>query len=397
MNRILLSLTLVFGAMVTPQAAALESASDRVHAAIEQFRGIKPNAISGAQKEQARNRLDQALALLRNKRKMAIPAVHAALSAEKDDSPFIIELTSFLLSMDDGTASLRRLLPYLEKTDPNEHPTGFFKIASAMASRHCEECRPFVLRVLELEDLDYVLPEHSLPINLQLGMVFTAGQYGDESINEVSARLKSGNCTVRANAATALADLLPARIPPELEVMVVEDPCARARGMAWLALTQFQFSGIDRLVKTRLASKEEISPEEKSGLVSSLIIANDKEWAESVLTRFRSDADPDVANIATSVRDRLHRPRYSNFIKHSGAPARKKAIEALTLTAEKGHFPGEPNRQTLLAALLPNDMPLLNRARATLLARLSSECLTHWYALTYVATELRARETQPPE
>lgn len=116
--------------------------------------------------------------------------------------------------------------------------------------------------------------------------------------------------------------------------------------------------------------------------------------AKEPLASLSSDPDPEVASVAkqallgleeTQARmDRVKRKRAGDF-----SQKRSKMIRRLEKAARDGRLELGVGEDDLLTTLTSADIPLLNRARAAALGRLSDECLYEYYPLTYAARDLR--------
>ena len=70
-------------------------------------------------------------------------------------------------------------------------------------------------------------------------------------------------------------------------------------------------------------------------------------------------------------------------------------IRKLEKAARVGRVDLGPEPDDLLTTLTPSDIPLLNRARAAVLARLSDECLDEYYPMTHAVRALRGSLASP--
>ena len=380
--------------------AAGEDEGQAIARAVEAIRGQDLTKLSGDEKDEFGERLDAAWEFLIEHRKKALPAVEAALTREQEDSFRIIDLAHLLVVLDTDRAE--QSAGFLLKVDPNSYPAGYFDSASAMAALRCKACLPAVLRMLELEHLDTAIPEHALPIGIDLGITFTIAPYGDAALAGVREALTSEQCAERANAALAIALLLPSDEPPVLGKMALEDSCEAARRGAWGALGALDSPVLARLATERLEAAETPSIEEREAIAGGLSAAFSR-TVLAPLERLASDPDPGVAKRAREGRDGItrHAPTIADLKARagSGSPALRSKVQRLLKGArDRGHFEFEGKRLELLPALTAADLPLLNEARASVLRRISDECLDEYYDLRYIARALRltAAAPEPP-
>ena len=62
---------------------------------------------------------------------------------------------------------------------------------------------PVVAKMLELSELEAYIAQHALPVDVDLGILFTLGRYGDQAVPHAMKMLDHPECAGRANAATA--------------------------------------------------------------------------------------------------------------------------------------------------------------------------------------------------
>jgi hypothetical protein len=363
------------------------SAEERVLAAIDALRGHSTAGLNERKKRQLGKRLDAAWDVLIDEKKIAEGMVREVLEQEQSDSFLIIDLCGFLLSLDQEDATLEEIAGYLARVDPNVYSHGFFLAAADMAGRQCEACRPSVLKMLELKELEANIAMHALRVEIDLGLVFTISAYGDDIIDDVVAQLDDPDCAVRGNAARAVGNLLPVRDFPEIRRMAMEDECARARAGAWMGLILLQDPKSEDLVLKRLEHRENLAPMEKQYLPMVLASTGSKSARAHVGTLMRDD-DPELAKWARKVFSNLH-PLQEMDTGRADSRKRRKMQKRLERIARKGYSGKELAGRDLLAALTPEDLPLLNEARAAVLSRLSDECLYDYYPMTFAAAKLR--------
>jgi len=350
------------------------------------------SAIRPEDRPKLEERLDQAWKTLYDHPRIAVPAIRETLRTETSDSFLIIDLCNLLLNF--GPKSTEEVAGYFAHVDVNAHPSGTFDVTSTMAAFHCVPCLPSVARILELKDLDAQLPAHALPVHLDLGLIFTLGQYGDGAIPLVKDRLSSDNCVVRGNAALELGWLQPPAVPESIRELALKDSCVTTRARAWMALGLLDDPNLPHLAKERLHATPMPEKEERLGLLNGFSASFLHEAAEA-LESLKDDPDSEVRDAALrelegheeleASRSGL-KAKMASISKGQGSKARGQLERA----ARKGRLDlGKGDPEDLLWILTPEDVPLLNRARAAVLNRLSDECLSEYFPLTYTARGLR--------
>lgn len=389
MTRFARVLLVGFCASVATTPFADEDAARRISEAIDSMRGLDIDGSSKEEQALLSSRLDKAWKVLRENKSLALPAVRGVLKDQATDSALIIDLSSFLMETDPGDDTLQEIAGYLVKTDPNLYTRGFFRVTSYMAAKGCKPCIPAILKILEVRKLDGYFPEHAMSVGIFQGMVFTIGQYGDEIIDDVLPYMASDNCTVRHNAIMILMDLVPRDEPGSLQKIALEDSCSEARAAAWMALGAFYSPSREGLALQRLATDPSPLPGEKESIA--FVMATVATGASrKALENLTHDADPNVAKAAREYID-LESKLPQPGLEPLDTRDRRKFVRQLERAARTGEFGSEPDRAKLRVALTPDDLPLVNRARAAVLRRLSDECLYEWYSLRHVAGQLRAR------
>ncbi len=377
-------------------AAAAGAASSRdpdaaVAAAINRLRGVHLEGMSAADKEALGARLDRAWDVLYDHPEEAEKAIVEVLATEKDDNFLLVDLAHLLtvLDPDHPEPAAAALL----KAKVTADPAGTFHAAANMAAAHCAACLPAVLRILEIKNADTLIVEHALPIDPELMLTFTLGQYGDDAIAPVGAKLSSDNCVVRGNAALALGVLQPPAIPAAIRTIAAADACEGARSKAWAALGLLDDPQLVGAATKRLAGAPPAPKIERLGIVHGLG-ATFSPAAKGPLKTLTKDSDPAVASAARRALhglDELARRMDQIKKERAGVPPRKRAkmIRKLEKAARVGRVDLGPEPDDLLTTLTPSDIPLLNRARAAVLARLSDECLDEYYPMTHAVRALR--------
>src|SRR5882672_9900749 len=223
---IMLSASLSGGQAFLFDAAAAGAPSSRdpdaaVAAAINRLRGVHLEGMSAADKDALGARLDRAWDVLYDHPEEAEKAIVEVLATEKDDNFLLVDLAHLLTVLDPD--HLEPAAAALLKAKVTADPSGTFHTAANMAAAHCAACLSAVLRILEIKNADTLIVEHALPIDPELMLVFTLGQYGDDAIAPVSAKLSSDNCGGRGNAALALGVLQPPLIPAAVRTIRSEE------------------------------------------------------------------------------------------------------------------------------------------------------------------------------
>ena len=371
----------------------------KVAAAIDQLRGVHIEGMSAEEKTALGRRLDRAWDTLYDHPDAAKKAILAVLASERQDSFLLVDLSNLLTTLD--PKSLEAAAGGLARADVTAHPAGTFHAASRMAAGRCGACLPAVLRILEIKDADTQIAQHALPIDPQLMLTFTLGQYGDDAIGPVSARLASENCVVRGNAALALGLLQPRSIPGEIRRIAAGDPCDEARRHAWIALGLLD----DPLLAGSAAGRLEGSPkppkDERLGIVLGLA-SSFSPAARKPLRALAADPEADVASAAKEGLlglDEMEKKMAQVKMQRAAglSPKRSKVLRRIEHAVKDGRIELEGGAGDLLAGLTAADIPLLNRARASVLGRLSDECLYEYYPLTYAVRALRSYLAQPGE
>jgi hypothetical protein len=392
-------LAAILGPAVAEAATAADAAPGpdaRIASTLASMRGLTLSNLPAAGRAALFRRLDAKWAVLMEDPDTTRRLARDILAREAKDGFLIIELSRLLFVLDDGFSTPGETATRLARVDPNVYPPAFFDLVSEMAARHCAECLPAALRMLSLKRLDAYLPAHDLPVDLELGLIFTIGQYGDAAVPGVLARLDSKDCEERGNAAAILAYLQPPAAPASIRSMALADGCSSARAKAWNSLGILGEPAIADLVKRRLATRPSPKPDEKVAMVQALTTARGAA-AAGLLKQFQADPNPDVGRLAASARATQGRSRSQAGGGDGDVPAnRSKAVALLEKAERRGRFRRDIDPAGFAALLLPEDLSLLNRARAALLGRLSDENLDAYFLLTRVAHELRVRVLAVP-
>jgi hypothetical protein len=370
-------------------------AKAQVAAALDSLRGVDLSTMSKAEQGALGKKLEAAWHVLLDHRSIAKPLVRKALSEERTDSLRIIELAHLRIVLEERP-NVKEAVAALQKADPNAYPLGFFEVTSQMAALHCAECLPAVLGMLRLKHLEAAIPEHALTFGIDLGLVFTLGQYGDAAIPAAVEALKSTECTERKNAAMAVGQLLPRTVPATLTRMAFEDGCVEAREQAWVSLGELDEPALPDMVSKRLGGSPTVAKEERLAMIDGLSLSFSRA-AEKPLSALMDDPEADVGKKAQEAWDAIHLHAPTRAQLQAGgqaSPTRATRTKRMLETTKKtGRFEYEGQRTELFATLTPANFPLVNAARAAVLNRLSDECLHEYSDLTYVARGLRSIES----
>ena len=379
----------------SPAAAiAKDDPSDSVKEAIDSIRGLKFDGLNEKEAEALAERLDKAWDVLQKHEKIAVREIRRVLAEEREDSLLIIDLSNFLMRADFSDRTLIEIAGYVAKVDPSAYSHGFFDVASVMSSRKCVECLPAVLKMLEIRHLNAYIEEHALSVDILLGMLFTIGQYGDDAIDEVLPSLQSTNCVVRHNAIMILGNLLALEEPVAFRRIALEDPCAEARTAAWFGLAMYLNPERESMALIRLSATPSPVPAEKERMA--LVLSTvDSEASRTALQKLSDDSDPNVSRTAKeALEEKVTAYPATGSVDQR---ARRKIVGQLKKAVKTGYLAGEPEISNYLASLEVGDLPLVNSARASVLQRVSDECLYEWYPLRAVARWLRVRGSAPSE
>src|SRR2546426_6156205 len=101
-------------------------------------------------------------------------------------------------------------------------------------------------------------------------LIFTVGEYGEDAVAPVIAKLSSDNCVVRSNAGLALGLLQPRSIAGEIRATAAADACDDARGNAWVALGLLDDPLLVAAATKRLAATPPASRVERLGIAHGL-------------------------------------------------------------------------------------------------------------------------------
>ena len=380
-------------------AAEAGDTRSKVAQAVDSIRGRDVSQLSESEVEALDNRLGEAWRIILDNPKESKPLVRAALTQEREDSFRIIDLSHLLIVLEPKL--MAEATAAVTKVDPNAYPDGYFRVASLMAASHCEKCLPAVLKMLALKQLDTGIQEHALPVNLELGLIFSIGQYGNAAIAGVLSSLESEDCVIRGNAALAVGFLLPQDEPSRLRKMASKDPCEESRRGAWQALGSLDSPSLASLVTARLAGAS-VSVGERKAMVTGLSLAFSRDVLRPLRT-LSGDADPEVAKAAATGIEVIekHAPTPAELKEKLGSGTflvRSRGQRLLKDAKKDGRFEFDGQPLELLPSLVPGDLTLVNEARAAVLNRTTDECLYEYFPLTYIARALRtASRTEKAE
>ena len=186
-----------------------------------------------------------------------------------------------------------------------------------------------------------------------------------------------------------------------MRTIAAADACEGARSKAWAALGLLDDPQLVGAATKRLAGAPPAPKIERLGIVHGLG-ATFAPAAKGPLKTLTKDSDPAVASAARRALhglDELARRMDQIKKERAGVSPRKRAkmIRKLEKAARVGRVDLGPEPDDLLTTLTPSDIPLLNRARAAVLARLSDECLDEYYPMTHAVRALRGSFAQPAE
>lgn len=251
-----------------------------------------------------------------------------------------------------------------------------------------ESWKTLGLRMLEVEQLESYIAEHALPVDLDIGLLFTLVLYGEEIVPEVSASLNAPSCVVRANAAYTLGMLLPPMIPSAIETMAASDGCDRARHSSMRSLAIVDPPVLFRVLGNQMSDSQQPEQSELLAILEALKLAPPR-LAIPYLKKLSLHNDNVVAQAAASTLEVFQMaakgekvPRLSSS---KDAQARSQLLRDLNKAVEKKRFKSSLAPVDMVALLQDEDYSLLNKARVSVLRRLSDECL-YEFATLHAAT-----------
>lgn len=212
---------------------------------------------------------------------------------------------------------------------------------------------------------------------------------------EVTARLNSPNCVVRANAAYTLGMLLPPVTPAAIETMAASDTCDRARHSSMRSLAIVDPPALFSVLDKQMNSKEQPAQSELLAILEALKLAPPR-LVIPYLEELSRHADSVVAQAAESTLEVFHMADAGGAVarlsgSHDGQ-ARSQLLRDLTFAAEKRRFKPSMSLSDIVALLRDEDYPLLNKARVSVLRRLSDECLREFTILHAATLSFREAE-----
>ena len=388
----LAALLILFAGFAGPTQAAGKRDIAKVDAAIDSIRGHDPRTLSDEENEALSKRLDKTWNVLLGQASITKKRIREVLEEERTDSFLLIDLSYLYLVLNESDAeSMTSASTWLLRADPAYYPTGYYHAASLMGSARCAACLPAVLGLLRLERLSTSIPEHALPVDLDLGLLFAIGPYGSGATDALIKSLQDPSCTVRMNALKMMNFLLDPSVTPAVRAATVKDTCPQARGAAWTTLGVMADRRIGALIRERLASDEPVASEEKVGMVAGLermIVPPDP----TILQKLAGDPDSAVAAAAQSALQEPEDPKEGErLLQNVGSKspaARTRTLNMLKESARTGRFEFEGTAFELEAMLTPSDLTAVNDARAAVLRRASDECLYEWRKLYLVGSIL---------
>jgi hypothetical protein len=379
---------LLCGGTAAESDPADDRAAGEVAASIEALRGhSKPNL---PMKEYAAldERMEIERKVLLGHPDVARTAIREVLSKEREDSFLIIDLAGLLVMIDREPDALALASSAMLRPDLRIHPDGAARALVRLGSRHCSACLPAVMRSLELWDAKVVLPETGLRFESLGHLRGSLGPYGDDAIPAVIASLDSPDCIVRGNAARALMSLIPDELPVRLRELACKERCLKAQADVWSALGSLDDPRTPALARQCLDMTP--SPDAQlRGMIAGGLAGSYLPEALSVLAALRADPDPEVAKLAASVfgtassnvtwmaEIRAQAERRSD---HS---ERARLVEALEQGERTGHYRMQEPLETFALNLTAEDIPLVNRVRAVVMAQLTDESLLDYTRLDH--------------
>lgn len=281
---------------------------------------------------------------------------------------------------------------WLVRADPNAYADAYFIMASHMAAVASESSKPVVLRMLELEQLESYIAAHALSVDLEMGLLFTVAPYGEEIVPDVTARLKSPNCVVRANAAHALSMLLPPATPPEIEFMATSDSCERARYSGMRSLAVMDPPALVRVLNNKMRDLQGFDESELQAILKALELAPPR-VAIPYLKELSQYPIDDVSQAAVSTLEVFQKAsgvyRVPRLNSSKDERARARLLRDLTLATQKHRFKSSMSSPDMVGVLQDEDYPLLNKARVSVLRRLSDECMYEFATMNGAALLFR--------
>ncbi len=249
------------------QPATGPDAKTKVRSVIDGLRDVQLSTLNDAEGRKLEQRLHEALETLSQHPIEARLQIRDALDAELEDHFLLLELSQlFVLLNDDAEEDeLLEVVPWVARADPSAFPDAYFNLASAMAASRCTECLDAVLRILGLSALSAVIPAHSLPIDLDLGLLFVLGPFGADLTPVLLGKLQRGSCIERRNSARVLGFLLPREFPRELKSLIESAACSAAKAEAWRTAGTLGHTPVLGWIERSLA--ESTGPEEQLGMV----------------------------------------------------------------------------------------------------------------------------------
>jgi len=396
------------GAEVEPGVAAdigAEETSDPntlVAEAIAKFIGHSEKEIPPREYEALDASLEGARKVLYDNRAVALDAILPLLASESRDSFLMIELSAAVAVMESDESRLAVAAAALQRADVRSHPDATIRALAWMGSRSCGPCLPAMFRVLEVAYRTTVIPESGLSLGSDSAFLFILGQYGQAALPGLLDRLESGDCGVRANAASALRWVRPAAIPPSLRAMTLDSRyCHRARRAAWHILGELDDPEMPALARRRLDASPPPDGQERAEIASGLVSS----WvptALEVLESMREDPSPRVQPLVRAglAPERGMDKLIERIGGRPGAPVRPedraRRLRALEEGARTGLYKMDEPHRIFVPSMTLEDIPLIERTRAAVLHQLTEDAHLHAMRLTGIVRELRFVHAGPP-
>jgi hypothetical protein len=173
--------------------------------------------------------------------------------------------------------------------------------------------------------------------------------------------------------------------------MAREDECERARSRALGALAMQEHGAVPVILDDWLARRESLSRVDWEGVLMAISYEGDGKRREA-LEFVRAGSDPELAKAAGELLE--EGPAEGTPVGTAPASVRGRVLRELKKAVKTHFFDDTPDADTYISALTPDDIPLVNQARAAVLARISDECLYEWYPLRRVVRVLRTHQRE---
>jgi hypothetical protein len=235
-----------------------------------------------------------------------------------------------------------------------------------------------------LKTLDGYIRQHSLPVDIRLGLNFTLLPYDAEIYPLLEEALQSKEAHVRANAAYLCGYALPPAVHTTLIQMAAGDPDPRVRREALISTAVLEPAAAVRIADASLRKRRKLETEDLSNIIDALQIASNPEAKVLLedLSQNGGDAEKTKARQALA-----HFPRYAALgslpedASPRGRMLRSVVVPALKETLNTSRFEHQADPRAMALCLKQADLGLLKSARNAVLKRLSDECLYEFHTL----------------